>query len=146
MDGRIGRRAVLLGAGTAVASLLAGCSGSRRTRRVTEAVLEVEGVDGCELDSSISGTFQRLLHGRIDLGSDDRDVAFEIYDEAMRAVVTTLHDGDGDDGNITVGGIMGFIGGAEEFTVRGLDPDMPVEDYRLDRVTASTLYARYGLT
>ena len=109
-------------------------------------MLEVEGVDGCELDSSISGTFQRLLHGRIDLGSDDREVAFEIYDEAMRAVVTTLHDGDGDDGNITVGGIMGFLAGVEEFTARDLEPDMAVEDYRLEQVGASALYARYGLT
>ena len=64
----------------------------------------------------------------------------------MRAVVTTLHEGDETEGNISVGGIMGLLAGVEESTARDLEPDMAVEDYRLEQVGASALYARYGLT
>lgn len=137
---------MLLAAGTLAVGPLTGCGGSGRVRRVTTAVLEVEGVAGCEIESGMNGTFRRLLHGRIDLGPEERRDAFTIYDDAMRAVVTTLHEGDETEGNISVGGIMGFLAGVEEFTARDLEPDMAVEDYRLEQVGASALYARYGLT
>lgn len=145
MAGTTGRRTMLLVAGILPVGLLAGCGGSGRVRRVTTAVLEIEGVAGCEIESGTNGTFRRLLHGRIDLAAGERGDVFTIYDEAMRAVVTTLHEGEEAEGNISVGGIMGYVAGAEEFTVRDLDPDMHDEDYRLEQVAASTLYARYGL-
>lgn len=70
-----------------------------------------------------------------------------MYDEAMRATVTVIHDQlDAPTASgLKVGGVSAVLDGGAELTPLDLDPDMPTPDPRLDRVTAESFYEKYGV-
>lgn len=138
-----------LGAAAAAALALSGCGlrGRDVSAEAQEAAAAVDGVTAAALEQTTGSRFQRLLRGRIEIAESGHEAGLAVYDDAMRAVVTVLHDRLDDETarRMHVGGITGVLADGAELDALELDPDMPVEDPRLDRVSADTFYARYGL-
>ncbi|MCS6712305.1 hypothetical protein JSY14_09845 [Brachybacterium sp. EF45031] len=138
-------RRTLMGAALAGAGLvLASCGrGPALGPAVGEAMEDVEGVSGADLESGRDNRFRMSVTGTVSLDATDETTGLAIYDEAMRAAVTLLHDRGEDD--VVVGGITGVLSEVTELDALALDPEFPSEDHRLMYVTASSLYGRYGL-
>lgn len=145
----VSRRGTLGGIAAAVAMALSGCGprGEDVSAEAQEAAAAVDGVTSAALEQEVGSRFQRLLRGRIEIAGSEHETGLAVYDEAMRAVVTVVHDRlDAETARrLQVGGITGALADGTELDALELDPDMPVEDPRLDRVSAGTLYARYDL-
>ncbi|MDN5901393.1 MAG: hypothetical protein L0H74_15190 [Brachybacterium sp.] len=146
----VSRRGVLGGATAMATALLGGCGfGSRRLVGATEeAAAAVDGVSEAEFELDIGGTFARLLYGPVSLEAEDRATGLAVFDEAMRAVVTTIHDTLDDSAarSVRVGGITGVLAGGEELSALDLGPETTAENPRLDRITAESFYLKYGLS
>lgn len=146
----VSRRGALGGVAAAAAALLSGCSlrGTDVSADAQEAASAVEGVSSVTLEQKGGANFERLLNGRIGIAEEDRAAGIAVYDEAMRAIVTVIHDrlDDPQDRRMRVGGIFGELADGTELDVFVLDPDLPREDPRLDRVHAGAFYEKYGLT
>src|SRR5699024_3231333 len=144
VKGRLSRRRAL-GGSAAVAAPVVG--GEDVSAEAQEAAAAVGGVTSAALEQEVGSRFQRLLRGRIEIAESGREAGLSVYDEAMRAVVTVVHDrlDDQTARRMQVGGITGVLADGTELDALELDPDMPVEDPRLDRVSAGAFYARYGL-
>lgn len=145
----VSRRGALGGIAAAAAMMLSGCSpaGKDVSADAQEAAAAVDGVTSATLEQGLGSRFERYLRGRIEIAESGREAGLAVYDEAMRAIVTVIHDGLDDETarRMQVGGIRGVLTEGTELDALDLDPDMPVEDPRLDRVSADTFYARYGL-
>lgn len=141
-----GRRGVLATLGAGAAVLLGGCMPWRRSLEaaIRAAVEEVPGVTGSALRYTTGAEFSRLVAGTIRLAPTTEGEALDVYDLAMRAVVTVLHDRDEPD--IVIGGVTGEAADGTTFDPLRLDPEFPTSQHRLDYVSARSLYARYGLT
>lgn len=146
----VNRRGLLGGAAAAAAALLSGCGIGRRNliAATEEAAAGVEGVTGVELEMADGANFERLLNGTVSLDAEDRDSGLMIFDEVMRGVVTVIHAelDDPEARSLRVGGITAVLGGGDELTPMDLEPDMPIPNPRLDRVTAGSFYEKYGLS
>lgn len=138
------RRTVI---GTLLASaglLLSACGVGRNLGdEVAQAVEAVDGVTGADLESGRNSRFGTSVTGTVTIDAADPATGEPIYDEAMRAAVTLLHE-RGEDG-VIVGGIRGVLRNGSELDALVLDPEFPTGDHRLMSVTASSLYSRYGL-
>lgn len=147
--GTVSRRGVLGGAAALAAAALSGCGRDRRRLAASaqQAAAEVEGVAGAELDSEDGANFERFLRGTISLETSDHEAGLAIFDEAMRAIVTVVHDelGEPEAESLRVGGITAVLESGGEITAMELDPDMQAANPRLDRITAGSFYAKYGL-
>ena len=147
--GMLSRRGALGGIAAAAETVLGGCGlrGEDVSAEAQEAAAAVGGVTSAALEQEVGSRFQRLLRGRIEIAESGREAGLAVYDEAMRAVVTVVHDRlDAETARrMQVGGITGVLADGTELDALELDPDMPVEDPRLDRVSAGAFYARYGL-
>lgn len=146
----VSRRGLLGGAAAAAATLLSGC-GIGRSDLLTateEAAAGVEGVSGAELELADGATFERLLLGTVTLDAEDRASGLTIFDEVMREVVTAIHAEleEAEARSLRVGGITAILGDGDELTPLDLDPDLPGENPRRDRVTAESFYEKYGLS
>ena len=145
----LSRRGALGGLAAAATMVLSACGvGSKDvSAEAQEAAAAVDGVTSAALEQEVGSRFQRLLRGRIEIAESGREAGLAVYDEAMRAVVTVVHDRlDAETAQrMQVGGITGMLADGTELDALDLDPDMPVEDPRLDRVSAGAFYARYGL-
>jgi len=145
----VSRRGLVGGAAALATALLGGCGFGRDAlvANLEEAVSEVEGVTEATLELKDGANFERLLAGTVSLGTQDREDALAIFDDAMRAVVTVVHDelGDAEARSVRVGGITGVMDGGEELTPFDLDPDVQAANPRRDRITAESFYAKYGL-
>lgn len=146
----VSRRGALGGAAAAAAMMLSGCglSGKDVSAEAQEAAAAVDGVTSAVLEQKLGSRFQSLLRGRLEIAESRREAGLAVYDEAMRAVVTVIHDRLDDETarRMQVGGIIGVLAEGVELDALDLDPEMPVEDPRLDRVSAGAFYGRYGLT
>lgn len=146
----VSRRGLLGGAAAAAAALLSGCGIGRRNllAATEEAAAGVEGVTGVELELADGANFERLLHGTVSLEAEDRDSGLVLFDQVMREVVTVIHAelDDPEARSLRVGGITAMLGDGDELTPLDLDPDMPGENPRRDRVTAESFYGKYGLS
>lgn len=146
----VSRRGLLGGAAGAAAALLSGCGIGRRNllAATEEAAAGVEGVTGVELELADGANFERLLHGTVSLEAEDRDSGLVLFDQVMREVVTVIHAelDDPEARSLRVGGITAMLGDGDELTPLDLDPDMPGENPRRDRVTAESFYGKYGLS
>lgn len=138
-------RRTLMGSALAGAGLLlSACGlGGRLDGKVAAAVEAVEGVSGTDLDAGRNSRFGTSVTGTISVAASDETTGTEIFDEAMRAAVTVLHEEGEHD--VIVGGLTGVLEDGTELTPLLLDPEFPTEDHRLEYVTASSLYSRYGL-
>ncbi len=145
----VSRRGALGGIAAAAAMMLSGCGLGVKdvSDDAEEAAAAVDGVTSVTLEQDVGSRFQRLVHGRIEIAESDRETGLAVYDEAMRAIVTVIHDGLDEEiaRRMQVGGIFGVLPDGTELNALDLDPDMPVEDPRLDYVSADAFYARYGL-
>ncbi len=148
----VSRRAALGGVVAAAAMVLSGCGRLLRGKDVSaeaqEAAAAVDGVASVELEQKAGATFERLLSGTVSLEAEDRDAGIDVYDEAMRAIITVVHDRIGGDEarTLRVGWILGVLADGTELDVFVLDPETKGEDPRRDQVTAGSLYSRYGLS
>ncbi|MGP9537776.1 hypothetical protein ACT3SP_07180 [Brachybacterium sp. AOP43-C2-M15] len=146
----VSRRGLLGGAAAAATALLSGCGSGRKklVAATEEAAAEVDGVSSAELRMADGATFERLLSGTVSLAAEDREGGLEIFDEVMRRIVTVVHAelAEAEARSLRVGGISGMLDSGEELTPLDLDPDVAGEDPRRDRVTAESLYGRYGLS
>lgn len=145
----VSRRSALSGGATAMALLLSGCGAGRKVAaRAADAAADVPGVASASLEQSQGANFEKLLHGQVVLDASDRATGMAVFDEAMRAIITVIHkelDAPTASG-MRVGGIMGLLADGQELTALALGPDMPVEEPRLDRVTAGAFFEKYGVT
>lgn len=145
----VSRRGLVGGAAALATALLGGCGIGRDSlvANLEEAVSGVEGVTDVALELNDGANFERMLGGTVSLGTEDRDDALAIFDDAMRAVVTVVHDelGDAEARSIRVGWVTGVLDGGEELTPFDLDPDVQAANPRRDRITAESFYAKYGL-
>lgn len=110
---------------------------------VARSVQGVHGVADVDLAFRVNSRFGRSLTGSVLIEAEDVRTGTAIYDEAMRAVVTLLHERGEDD--VIVGGIRGVLRNGSELDALVLDPELPTAEHRLMYVTASSLYPRYGL-
>ncbi|WP_162801479.1 hypothetical protein [Brachybacterium saurashtrense] len=140
----------LLGGAAALAAALSGCSlrGKDVSADAQKAAEAVDGVSSVALEQRAGANFERLLNGRIEIAEEDRATGIAVYDDAMRVIVTVIHDrlDDSEARSLRVGGIMAELADGTELDVFVLDPDTPGEDPRLDQVHAGAFYGRYGLT
>lgn len=148
----VSRRGLFSGAAAAAAgaaALLSGCGNGREklVASVEEAAAGVEGVSGVELEMADGATFERLLRGTVSLEAEDRATGLTVFDEAMRGIITVIHEelDEAEATSLRVGWISGALAGGEEITPMELDPDMPAVNPRRDRITAESFYAKYGL-
>jgi hypothetical protein len=147
----VSRRGVLGGMAAAAVTVLSGCGRLLRGKDVSteaeEAAAAVDGVASVELEQKAGANFERLLTGTVSLEAEGRDAGIEVYDEAMRAVITVIHDEleDAEARSLRVGGVSAVLANGEELTSFDLDPDVQAENPRLDRITAESFYAKYGL-
>lgn len=145
----VSRRGLLGGAAALGTALLGGCGIGREklVEAVDEAVTGVAGVSAVELEMNGGANFERQLSGTISLEAEDRAAGLAIFDEAMRAVVTVVHEElrDAEARSLRVGWITGVLAGGEELTPFELDPEVQAANPRRDRITAETFYAKYGL-
>lgn len=141
-----GRRGVLATLGAGATMLLGACIPGRRNpaAAIRAEVEDVTGVTGCSIRYDTGPEFSRLVAGTIGLAATAEAEALGVYDRAMRAVVTVLHDRGEPD--IVIGGVIGRTPDGMAFDPLRLDPEFPTADHRLDYVSAESLYARYGLT
>jgi hypothetical protein len=145
----VGRRGLLGGAAGMAAALLGGCSGGRKhlVTAAEEAAAGVPGVSGAELEMADGATFERLLRGTVTLEAEDRATGLTVFDEAMRGIITVIHEelDEAEATSLRVGWISGVLAGGEEITPMDLDPDVPAATPRRDRITAESFYATYGI-
>lgn len=145
----VSRRGLLGTAAAAATAFMTGCGFGRAdlVAAAEEAAAEVEGVSAVELELADGATFEQLLRGTVSLQAQERGEGLADFDEAMRAIITVVHDelGDPEARSLRVGWISGVLAGGEELTALDLDPDMPAANPRRDRVTAESFYGRYGL-
>jgi hypothetical protein len=147
----VSRRGVLGGVAAAAAMVLSGCGRLMRGKDVSteaeEAAAAVDGVVSVELEQKAGANFERLLTGTVSLETEDREAGIEVYDEAMRAVITVIHDelDDAEARTLRVGGVSAVLADGTELDVFVLDPATKGEDPRIDQITARSLYSRYGL-
>lgn len=146
----VSRRGALGGIAAAAAMMLSGCSltGKDVSAEAQEAAAAVDGVTSAALEQSAGANFERLLHGHLELAAEGRAAGIAVYDEAMRAIVTVIHDrlDDSEARTLRVGGVVAMCADGTELDAFDLDPDMPGEDPRLDQVHAGAFYGRYGLS
>ncbi|MGO1284373.1 MAG: hypothetical protein ACTHWF_13670 [Brachybacterium sp.] len=146
----VNRRGLLGGVAAAAATLLSGCGIGRGDvlAAAEEAAAGVEGVSGAELELADGANFERLLHGTVTLDAEDRASGLAIFDEVMREVVTVIHAelDDPEARSLRVGGITAVLGDGDDLTPLDLEPDVPGENPRRDRVTAESFYEKYGLS
>ena len=147
----VSRRGLLGGASAIAAAILSGCgsSGHRKLEDATaEAAAAVEGVSEAELEMVGGANFERLLRGTLSLEPDDRAAGLSVFDQAMRAIITTIHAelNDAEARSLRVGHIIGMLSGGEEISALELGPEIAAENPRLDRITAESFYSRYGLS
>lgn len=138
------RRTLAGAAAAGVGLLLSACGRRSIDAEVTSAIESVEGVGGTKLESGRTSRFGDAIRGTLSITTGDETAGTEIFDQAMRAAVTTLHDRGQHE--IIVGGITGVLENGNELTPLALDPEFPTDDHRLEYVTASSLYHRYGLS
>lgn len=147
----VSRRGVLGGVAAAAAMVLSGCGRLLRGKDVSaeaeEAAVAVDGVVSAALEQKAGANFERLLSGTVSLETEDRAAGIDVYDEAMRAVVTVIHDelDDTEARRLRVGGVGAVLAEGTELDAFVLDPDVKAENPRLDRITAESFYAKYGL-
>lgn len=145
----VGRRGLLGGAVAAAAAMLSGCGTGRKqlVAAAEEAAESVEGVSGVELETDDGANFEQLLRGTVSLEAEDRSAGLTVFDEAMRGIVTLIHQelSEADAKSLRVGWITGVLAGGEEVTPMELGPDMPAANPRRDRITAESFYSKYGL-
>jgi hypothetical protein len=145
----VSRRGLLGGAAAMATAMLSGCGIGRKqlVAATEEAAAGVEGVSGVELEMADGANFERLLHGTVSLEAEDRPTGLVVFDEAMRGIVTGIHEelDDAEARSLRVGGITGVLAGGEEITPMELEPDMQAVNPRRDRITAESFYDRYGL-
>ena len=146
----VSRRGALGGIAAAAAIMLSGCGlgGKDVSRRAQEAAEAVDGVTSATLEQKRGANFETLLHGLVEISASSRDAGFLVYDEAMRAIVTVIHDrlDDFEARSLRVGGILAQLADGTELDAFMLDPEMLGEDPRLDEVNAGAFYTRYGLS
>lgn len=145
----VSRRSVLAAA-TAVATASLGGCGILRTDisgPASDAATAIDGVISAQLEQTQGANFERLLHGTLALEASDRTTGLAIYDEAMRAIVTLIHDElDAPAASgMRVGGVSAVLRTDVELNPLDLGPEMRAANPRLDRVTAGSFYSRYGL-
>lgn len=145
----VGRRGLLGGAVAAAAAMLSGCGIGRKqlVAATEEAADSVEGVSGVELAIDDGANFEQLLRGTVSLEAEDRPTGLTVFDEAMRGIITVIHEelSEVDARSLRVGWITGVLAGGEELTPMELSPDMPAANPRRDRITAESFYSKYGL-
>lgn len=144
------RRGLLGGAAALMTVALSSCANGLKdlAENAAEAAKGVDGIDSAELELSGGANFERLLHGTLSVDAADRGSGLPVYDEAMRQIVTVIHDEVEAERatGLRVGGVAAVLASGEELTPLDLDPHMPTSDPRLDRVTAGAFYAKYGLS
>ena len=145
----VSRRGVLGGVAALAAVALSGCGGERRklAEAAQAAAVEIDGVSGAELESEDGANFERALRGTLTLETEDHAAGLAVFDEAMRAIVTVVHDelGEPEAESLRVGWITAVLANGGEITAMELEPDMQAATPRLDRITAGSFYAKYGL-
>ncbi|WP_193104156.1 hypothetical protein [Brachybacterium sp. FME24] len=144
------RRGLLGGVAALATVALSSCGNGLNdlAENAAEAANGVDGIASAQLELSRGANFERLLHGTLSLDAADRGAGLTVYDEAMRQIVTVIHDEvDAETATgLRVGGVAAALAGGDEMTPLDLDPDMPTSDPRLDRVTAGAFYGKYGLS
>lgn len=140
----------MLGGAAAVGTVvLGGCSLLRKdiSGPAAAAAAAVDGVASVQLERALGATFERILRGTIDLETSDRVTGLAVFDDAMRAIITVIHD-ELDEETATrmrVGGVTAVLQGGAELTPMDLGPDMVTANPRHDRITAGSFYRKYGL-
>lgn len=146
----VSRRGALGSLTGAVTLVLSGClvAGKDVSDEAAEAAAAVEGVESAELERIVNNSFSKALRGTVVLETSEREVGVRVFDDAMRAIVSVIADQlDGDAASaMKVGGIVARLSGGEELDVLELDPDMPTENPRVDRVSAGAFFEKYGIS
>lgn len=146
----VSRRGLLAGAAAVATAVLGGCGTGRRklVDAAEEAAAAVEGVSAVELEMTDGANFERLLRGTVSLEEEDRTAGLVVFDEAMRGIITAVHDtfDEPEARSLRVGYITGVLAGGEELTAMDLGPSIAAENPRPDRITAEAFYSRYGLS
>lgn len=131
-------------------ALLGGCGAGRGklVDAAEEAAAAVEGVSEVELEMADGANFESLLRGTVSLEAEDRTAGLAVFDEAMRGIITAVHDtlGDPEARSLRVGYITGVLAGGEELAAMDLGPSNAAANPRPDRITAESFYSRYGLS
>lgn len=145
----LSRRAAVIGLATGAAVALSGCrvGAADITMAVGEAARAVPGVSSAGFSQALSITFRTELNGSISLATEDRAAGVGIFDEAMRAVITSIHSELPDESGkaLLIGGITGGIERrANPLTLLDLLPEQSGTT-DVSGVTAGSLYARYGI-
>lgn len=147
----VSRRGVLGGVAALAAMTLSGCGrllwGKDVSAEAQEAAVAVDGVTSATLEQKGGANFETLLSGLLEIAEEDLAAGIDVYDEAMRKIVTVIHDELDEDRapTLRVGGVRGVLADGTELDVFELDPETKGEDPRLDQITAGSLYSRYGL-
>ncbi|ATG55409.1 hypothetical protein CFK41_11995 [Brachybacterium ginsengisoli] len=145
----VSRRGALGSLTGAVTLVLSGClvGGKDVSDEAAEAAAAVEGVESAELERFVNNSFSTALRGTVELGTTEREVGVHVFDDAMRAIISVIADElDGDAASgLKVGGIVARLGDGQQLDVLELDPDMPTENPRADRVSAGAFFEKYGI-
>lgn len=145
----VSRRGALGGLTGAVTLVLSGClfAGKDVSDEAAEAAAAVDGVESAEFERIVNSSFAKALRGTIELETSDRDTGIRVFDEAMRAIVTVIVEELDVEAApaMKVGNILARLADGEELDVLVLEPDMPTEDPRVDRVSAGAFFEKYGI-
>lgn len=117
-------------------------------KRCTRAAEKVDRVVSANLETSVGGTFQSYLNGVIVLDAAGAADVLAVFDEAMRAVVTTIHRVEGPERGVhrRIGWITGYGSDGTEVDPTALAPGQPpASPGNREYFGASLLYERYGL-
>lgn len=152
------RRGILGGTLALGAAALSGCSLLRGDlgKKCAEAAEGVDGVTDARLTAAADGGFSRYLSGTVRIDAEGEQL-LHVFDEALRAIITTIHDFNRDEqpGDRRVDGVTGVGTGGDEVRIADLIGEQPEAEgsvwptsdgeKKKRPVTASTLYGRYGL-
>lgn len=115
--------------------------------RARRAVGEVDGVRSVQLVLTRTGSFRTTLQGEIALEATERAEALCVYDAAMGAVVSLLHEAElapwGPE--VGIGAIRGLLPTGDELTGKDIAPRLPGRGVPLPEITAGAFASRYGL-
>lgn len=146
----VSRRGLLGGALAGAAAMLSGCGRGRAqlVETIEEATASAPGVTEVALEMDGGANFETLLRGTVSLEGEDRAGGIAVFDEAMRAIITVVHEelDKPEAESLRVGWITGVLASGEEITPMDLGPEILAANPRRDRITARAFYSKYGLS
>lgn len=118
-------RSLVVGLG---AFALSACTKGRGlAKRCRQAAEKVEHVEKANITTRNGGEFEAYLEGTITVAASGRNAVLRVYDEAMRAVITTIHAEEGSKSAWRIGGLTGRGSEGTTVDVLALDPQVPAQ-------------------